>query len=117
MYAKSQGARLIHPATANVRPCDAQALARACSALWTATLSLMAAFMHNGAPAHRYLIARKIARNLTTLHEQQECFTEETRATFAKLSRRWSDKADRLAPEEQRPRGGIGLMIPRWSGR
>ena len=43
---------------------DTLALSRACSALWTATLSLMAAFMQTSAPAHRYLIARKIARNL-----------------------------------------------------
>jgi hypothetical protein len=95
--------------------CDTAALVRACGALWTATLSLMAAFMHTGAPAHRYLIARKIARNLTTLHEQ-DCFTTETRASFAKLSQRWSDKADRMAREEQRPRGGIGLPRLRWLG-
>lgn len=93
----------------------ALALVRACGALWTATLSLMTAFMHTSAPAHRYLLARKIARNLTTLHEQ-DCFTPETRATFAHLSRRWTDKANRLAPREHRPRGGIGLALPRLLG-
>lgn len=86
------------------------ALARACTALWTATLSLMAAFMHTHAPAHRYQIARRIARNLATL-QQQDCFTADSRAAFMRLSRRWHDKADRLAcqEQEQRPRGGIGL--------
>jgi hypothetical protein len=92
----------------------ALALARACMALWTATLSLMTAFMHSTAPAHRYLIARKIARNFGTLQEQ-ECFTAQTRETFRKLSRRWTAKADRLAPQELRPRGGIGLR-PRLLG-
>lgn len=91
-------------------------LARACTALWTATLSLMVAFMQTRAPAHRYLIARRIARNLATLNEQ-ECFSAQSRATFSKLARRWNDKADRLAREEQRPRGGIGLMQPRLFNR
>jgi hypothetical protein len=87
-------------------------LVQACTALWTATLSLMVAFMQTRAPAHRYLIARKIARNLTTLHEQ-DCFGEQSRASFLRLSRRWSDRADRLAAEQQRPRGGLGLLLPR----
>ena len=39
--------------------------------------------------------ARRIARNLATLHEQ-DCYTAECRATFSKLSRHWNDKADRL---------------------
>jgi len=86
-------------------------LAGACAALWSATLSLMVAFMKTAAPAHRYLIARKIARNLSTLHEQ-DCFSAQARASFLKLSRRWSERADRLAPNEQRPRGGIGLLAP-----
>jgi hypothetical protein len=88
-------------------------LASACAALWTATLSLMVAFMKTPAPAHRYLIARKIARNLATLHRQEDCFNVQSRASFLALSRRWSDRADRLAPEQQRPRGGIGLGMPR----
>lgn len=91
-------------------------LARACTALWTATLSLMVAFMQLRAPAHRYLIARKIARNLATLNEQ-ECFGAQSRATFFRLARRWNDKADQLAREEQRPRGGIGLLQPRLVNR
>lgn len=85
-------------------------LAEACSALWTATLSLMVAFMQTRAPAHRYLMARKIARNFATL-QAQDCYSAPSRASFAKLSRRWSDKADRLAPEQQRPRGGVGLLL------
>ena len=98
---------------------DAAALTRACTALWTATLSLMTAFMHTGAPAHRYLIARRIANNLATLHEQ-DCFSARARASFASLSRRWEDKANGLAPEDQRPRGGLGgiaLLWPRLSNR
>jgi hypothetical protein len=92
-------------------------LASACAALWTATLSLMVAFMKTPAPAHRYLIARKIARNFATLHEQGDCFSGPSRASFLRLSRRWSERADRLAPQEQRPRGGIGLALPRLFNR
>jgi len=87
---------------------DQLALSRACAALWMATLSLMTAFMQNPAPAHRYLIARKIARNLGTLREQ-DCFTRECRMIFNNLSQRWTAKADQLASQEDRPRGGIGL--------
>jgi hypothetical protein len=105
-----QGARLISDVDAAQGQADA--LVRACTALWTATLSLMAAFMHTGAPAHQYLIARRIARNLATLHEQ-DCFSTECRARFAALSARWGAKAERLEPTEQRPRGGIGLSLPR----
>jgi len=86
-------------------------LSRACAALWTATLALMTAFMQTPAPAHRYLIARKIARNLDLLHEQ-ECFTVECRTIFANLSRRWSASADKLAQQDDRPRGGFGLLQP-----
>ena len=87
---------------------DSLAMSRACAALWMATLALMTAFMQNTAPAHRYLIARKIARNLGTLNEQ-DCFTTEARMIFSNLSRHWQVKADQLAPNEERPRGGIGL--------
>jgi hypothetical protein len=100
----------------NAEPNDAvtPSLSRACTALWTATLSLMAAFMQTPAPAHRYLIARKIARNLETLREQ-DCFTSDCRATFAKLSQRWTAKADQIARQEAPPRGGIGgLFQPIW---
>ncbi|HXE48986.1 MAG TPA: hypothetical protein VN663_11475 [Ramlibacter sp.] len=88
---------------------DAIALSRACTALWMATLALMTAFMQTGAPAHRYLIARKIAKNLGILREQ-DCFTAECRMIFSNLSRRWNAKADQLAQNEDRPRGGIGLL-------
>jgi len=95
---------------------DALALSRACSALWIATLSLMAAFMQTSAPAHRYLIARKIARNLETLREQ-DCFTPASRASFSKLSQRWTANADQLARQEDKPRGGIGFLQPIWKAR
>jgi aminoglycoside phosphotransferase len=72
---------------------DASALSQACTALWLATLSLMTAFMRTPAPAHRYLLARRIARNLRTLHEQ-ECFTRRTRASFDKLAKRWQRQAE-----------------------
>jgi hypothetical protein len=90
---------------------DTIALTRACVALWMATLSLMTAFMHNPAPAHRVLIARKIARNLGTLHEQ-ECFTSECRMIFSNLSQRWQAKANSLADLDERPRGGVGMLQP-----
>ncbi len=90
---------------------DALALSRACAALWMATLSLMTAFMQTGAPAHRYLIARKIAKNLAILREQ-DCFSAECRLIFSNLSQRWNAKADQLAGREDRPRGGIGLLQP-----
>jgi hypothetical protein len=88
---------------------DTIALTRACMALWMATLSLMTAFMQNPAPAHRLLIARKIAKNLGLLHEQ-DCFTTECRMIFSNLSQRWTAKANQLAQQEDRPRGGIGLL-------
>lgn len=75
---------------------DAPALSRAGAALWMATLSLMTAFMQTAAPAHRYLIARKIAKNLDVLREQ-DCFTAECRMIFSNLSQRWSCKAEQLA--------------------
>ena len=90
---------------------QALALSQACAALWMATLSLMTAFMQTAAPAHRYLIARKIARNLGTLREQ-DCFSAECRMTFSNLSQRWSAKADQLAQRDDRPRGGMGLLQP-----
>lgn len=100
---------------ADVIDADADAsavtLPQACAALWTATLALMTAFMQNPAPAHRYLIARKIAKNLKLLHEQ-DCFTTECRMIFSNLAQRWTAKADLLARDEDRPRGGFGLMRP-----
>ena len=91
---------------------DKLALSRACTALWMATLSLMTAFMHTTAPAHRYLIARRIARNLGTLQEQ-DCFTRECRMIFSNLSQHWNAKADQLARQQDRPRGGFGLPVAR----
>lgn len=91
-------------------------LSRACGALWIATLSLMAAFMQTSAPAHRCLLARKISRNLATLQEQ-ECFTLACRASFSRLSRHWNEKAEQLARQEDRPRGGLGLVAPIWNPR
>ncbi len=85
------------------------ALFQACTSLWLATLSLMTAFMQTAAPAHRYLLARRIGRNFLTLREQ-ECFDAPTRASFSRLASRWQGKADRLAPESSRPHGGMGLL-------
>ena len=86
-------------------------LTQACHALWAATLSLMVAFMQTNAPAHRYLMARKIARNFNTLCEE-DCFNVETRDKFARLAARWTEKADRLAPQQDRPQGGIRMLLP-----
>lgn len=90
---------------------SAVTLSQACAALWTATLALMTAFMQTPAPAHRILIARKIAKNLKLLHEQ-DCFTTECRMIFSNLAQRWAAKADVLARQEDRPRGGFGLLQP-----
>lgn len=91
----------------------ATTLSQACTALWRATLSLMTAFMHQPAPAHRYLMARKIAANFTLLQDQP-CFTKQARASFARLATRWSDKADRLSPHQDKPRRGFGFARPAW---
>ncbi|MBK0392151.1 hypothetical protein [Ramlibacter algicola] len=64
-------------------------------ALWLATLSLMTAFMQTQAPAHRLLMARRIARNFATLREQ-ECFSADCRNRFARLGAHWQRIADRL---------------------
>ena len=78
------------PAPAHAAP--AVLLAQASRALWAATLSLMAAYMQNGAPAHRYLLARRIARNFTTL-SGQDCFDTASRASFGRLAARWEQRA------------------------
>lgn len=83
-------------------------LARACRALWLATLSLMTASMQTPAPAHRLLLARRIARNLHTLRAQ-ECFTPECRERFARLARRWEGHAQRLQPQPE-PSGAQRLL-------
>lgn len=80
----------------------------ACRALWLATLSLMTAFMHQQAPAHRYLLARRIAGNLSTLKDQ-ECFNQDSRDIFSRLSLHWSDRARELAPQHDTTHGGFGI--------
>jgi hypothetical protein len=76
---------------------DRMELQRACTVLWVATLSLMTAFIHNTAPAHRHLIARKIAKNLSMLHREDLVFTTECRMIFNNLAQRWTAKAEQLA--------------------
>jgi hypothetical protein len=77
-------------------PPETPPLSEASRALWLATLSLMTAFMQTHAPAHRLLMARRIARNFATLREQ-DCFSPECRSSFARLGDRWSERAERLA--------------------
>ncbi|MFL6691406.1 MAG: hypothetical protein ACJ8GO_00445 [Ramlibacter sp.] len=76
-------------------PPSAPTLQDASRALWLATLSLMTAFLQTQAPAHRYLLARRIARNFQTLRAQ-ECFSADCRRRFGKLETRWNAQADRL---------------------
>jgi hypothetical protein len=78
-------------------------LERACVALWSATMSLMTAYMQQPAPAHRLLLARRIAANFATL-AGQESFSPASRASFARLHARWTGTAHRLA--EPAPHGG-----------
>jgi hypothetical protein len=84
------------PAGADASP--AFQLAQANRALWVATLSLMTAYMNNQAPAHRYLLSRRIARNFDTL-ARQDCFDSGCRASFARLARRWDARCEQLAPD------------------
>ncbi len=83
-------------------------LSDASRALWLATLSLMTAFMQTQAPAHRLLMARRIARNFATLREQ-DCFSPECRRRFARLGARWHERAERLAHPVQ-PSGWRALL-------
>lgn len=85
-------------------------LAEASRALWAATLSLMTAFMQTPAPAHRYLLARRISRNFDTL-SGQDCFDAGCRASFGRLARRWHARADQLAPEGARPPGRLQRLF------
>ena len=84
----------------------AQALAGASRALWLATLGLMTAFMQTPAPAHRYLLARRISRNFETL-SHQECFDTGCRASFGRLGRRWLARSDQFAPKPVQPIRGF----------
>lgn len=88
----------------------AQRLAEASRALWVATLSLMTAFMQTAAPAHRYLLARRVARNFDTL-SRQECFDAGCRASFVRLAGRWQARAEQLAPEGPRPATGLQRLF------
>lgn len=78
---------------------NAPTLQEASRALWLATLSLMTAFLQTQAPAHRYLLARRIARNFGTL-QAQDCFSLDCRSRFGKLQARWTAQADRLREGE-----------------
>ena len=89
---------------------QAVALAAASHTLWLATVSLMTAYMRTQAPAHRFLLARRIARNFHTLHDQ-DCFNAPSRATFWKLHLRWSDLAQAFAPVPERRRRGLGRFM------
>jgi hypothetical protein len=80
-------------------PLSAPTLQDASRALWLATLSLMTAFLQTQAPAHRYLLARRIARNFGTLRAQ-ECFSADCRQRFGKLQARWTAQAERLREGE-----------------
>jgi hypothetical protein len=94
----------------NIPPAaPALALDRACNALWSATLSLMLAYMQNPAAAHRILLARRIASNFAML-SLQECFAESTRASFSRLQLRWAANAQQLA-RQRRLDGGAGLPV------
>jgi hypothetical protein len=88
-------------------------LQRACMALWCATLSLMAAYMQQPAPAHRLLLARRIAANFETL-ARQESFSPASREAFARLHGRWHSVAaelDRPTASEDR-RGLLERLLP-----
>jgi hypothetical protein len=97
------------PAQTSVSP--AFQLAQASRALWSATLALMAAFMQTPAPAHRYLLARRIGRNFETLSEQ-ECFDADCRARFDRLASRWLARSEEFSPNRAvRPRGGLLRLL------
>ncbi len=113
LIAPSAPESTVRPATAGRHGDGAAAqLAQACGTLWLATLSLMTAFMQTQAPAHRLLMARRIAANLRTL-SGQPCFDAKTRATFERLGDRWAARADRAQAAQDRPGGG-GLLRALW---
>lgn len=99
------------PADTATPPVQQEALMRACLALWSATLSLMTAYMHQAAPAHRYLLARRIAHNMSLL-QQQDCFPSDTRGTFARLAGRWAQRAEQLHPAHETPSRGLRQWLP-----
>ena len=87
-------------------PSLSESLAAANRALWLATLGLMTAYMQTPAPAHRYLLASRIARNFETL-SQQECFDPGCRERFVRLGQRWQGNAAQFAPEPAPVAGGL----------
>jgi|SRR5690349_12292404 len=87
-------------------PSLSESLASANRALWLATLGLMTAYMQTQAPAHRYLLAGRIARNFQTL-SRQECFDSGCRARFDRLGRRWQANAAQFAPAPAPVAGGL----------
>lgn len=66
------------------------ALLQACRALWGFTLQLMQAYRHTPGPAHRVMLARRIARNVRTLEHEADHFAPHNRDALARLSRRWA---------------------------
>lgn len=92
-----------------------RALERACTALWSATLALMTAYMGTAAPAHRLLLARRITANFQTL-AAQECFAPPSREAFARLHLRWHATAVGLARPVP-PGGETGLFERLLSAR
>ena len=98
------------PAPAQAAPALPLRLAEASRALWAATLSLMTAFMQTPAPAHRYLLARRISRNFDTL-SRQDCFDTGCRASFGRLARRWQARAEQFAPDGPRPAAGLSRLF------
>jgi hypothetical protein len=66
-------------------------------------------------PAHRYLLATRIARNFETLREQH-CFPQDTRASFSKLANKWKRTAQRLSPNGA-PETGMFTRLQRLFAR
>lgn len=93
------------------------ALSQACASLWLATLSMMTAFMQQPAPAHRLLLARRIARNFATLQAQPECYSRTTLEKFAQLEQRWRLKAERLSPAGEEQASGVLTRLQRLFAR
>ena len=104
--ARATEPHLPQPAPAQAHASPALQLAQANRALWVATLSLMTAYMQTPAPAHRYLLARRVARNFDTL-SRQDCFDAGCRASFSRLARRWQGRAEQVAPQGPRPAGAL----------
>ena len=92
-------------------PADAAAqLAQAARSLWLATLSLMTAFMNTQAPAHRYLLARRIARNFETLSRQTDCFGADCCRRFGRLAARWDRQAMAHSPDAESAGAGARIL-------